>query len=207
MNMGNDQMFRSTCRLNLEGSLVEIRQYSKDAPANQQEGLAYDIRLNTQDAYHNLPDRVEDNKLSEIDNYEVEESKIVDGSRELDHTKKELKFPNTVIPVRSESIRSESMQPQEFCASADEGIEYKISVGKKIWNYMKDSSLFIFHESFAFRQWLIMIMISTEILTTKVPKSMIIKTNNEEGKLNKSTDQHGNDESDDSFDVVLDETM
>lgn len=71
---------------------------------------------------------------------------------------------------------------------------------------MNRSSLFIFHESFKFRQLLIMTVINTENLTTKLPKSSKRKTAEVKEEVIGSEDklsQRSMTESDDSFDDDL----
>jgi hypothetical protein len=205
-DMGIEQMFKSNEKLNPESLSKESERDSEDAPANQQEGFAYDLKLNYQNGELDVENIMEDSKVNEIDDYEAEDSKNVDDFNSLEQTKKELNFPNTARSVRSSDSKSISVQPEEFEVSTDDEIEYKIPTSKRVWDYMKRSSLFIFHESFVFRQWLIMIVISTENLTTKKPKSLKTKLSNQESKEN-NTDHAGNDESVDSFDYDFDETM
>lgn len=50
----------------------------------------------------------------------------------------------------------------------------------KIWKYMSHSSLFIFHETWKLRQFLVLLVVSSDQLTTKMPLNLINETENKD---------------------------
>ena len=59
------------------------------------------------------------------------------------------------------------------------------SLLEKVWKYMKHSSLFIFHETWRFRQFLVLLVVNSDQLTTKMPLNLIneMKINNDVNNL------------------------
>lgn len=146
----------------------------KQGPANQQEGEAYDKELNDFTDRNGINENIEDsnapsqyfedNKLSQIEDDS-------DDYKDLESSHKHLKLGNNVKRANL-SEENKSVVAQEFEYSSDNYVDYKQPFFKRLFNYMNMSSLFIFHESWTIRQWLIMIVINTESLTTKMPKSL-----------------------------------
>lgn len=166
----------------------------KDKPSNQQEGDAYDTAMVDFHNRVNISNIHEDSKEQEINEPEDSSKKIQhpneehweedpDSSAHFQRAGKSQKASavfsefrrkgGAPLGIRFDSQKQNKAQPveaQEFDSSSDDEVEYKVPFWARIWLYMKRSSLFIIHDSWTLRQWLIMTVMSTDTLTTKMPK-------------------------------------
>jgi hypothetical protein len=105
----------------------------------------------------------ENKKLNEVEDEEKEHSKHPDCYYK--------NFASITRRSRPDNVnnKSNSFVAHEFEESSDY-INHKQKLLPRIWDYMKNSSLFIFHNTWEFRQWLIMTVVSSENLTTRKTK-------------------------------------
>lgn len=185
--------------LTIKKSTLGTVEPPRESPANQQEGDAYDTKL--KEVTIRVLDPFEENKLNENQDEE-------DHSKHLDESHKHLASITHRSKPENESNQNGSFIAQEFEESSSDYIEHKQKLLPRIWDYMKNSSLFIFHDSWEFRQWLIMIVVSTEFLTTRKPKSRKLLSEGEDRTVNKNSEEDSerddNSENDNSFDDNLD---
>jgi len=187
-------------------SLVKTIDGTREIPSNQQEGDAYDKEL--EDASDAMKDsnEFENQKLNEIINEENSQA-FNDSLKQLNISRKENQFIPKNGNKNDRENSDDDEEAQEFDDRLDDDFtEVKAKGLSNIWNYMKRSSLFIFHESWHFRQILITMVTSTENLTTRTPRLKSKKNEVEVSKKesnSKNSDHNSISEDEYSFDDNL----
>jgi hypothetical protein len=205
----NDHKMQNTVRNKLDSSIdyknkdfsikkstLRTFEPTKEYHADQQEEEVYNKKL--KEAIIKVSDPFDDKILSEVLDEE-------NHSKHLDDSHKHLVSITHRSRPENASNKSNSFVVHEFEESSDY-INHKQKLLSKIWDYMKNSSLFIFHSSWEFRQLLIMIVVSTENLTTRKPKlkKLLSEAGNDRENKNSEEDFDKNDNSEeDSFDENL----
>lgn len=149
-------------------SITKHLRLFKELPSNQQEDNPYENEQKINEKSLSDSQAFEDKKDSSISSDNKEESS---NSENQEVHLASIKHEKGKPKKKSETPSSES-NPEEFKDSTDEVEVKATSLFHKVWKYMNESSLLIFHESWSIRQWLLLLVISTESLTSQIPKSL-----------------------------------